>query len=79
MGQRREPFLVESLPAIIERVALRRAGSARGNYVSSRPLVPIQTAIADLRGYLGKLRSESSRSELAFEQIEPVCLRAAAD
>ncbi|HEX5164536.1 MAG TPA: glycosyltransferase [Thermomicrobiales bacterium] len=71
MGARHEPFLVEPPGAILARLAGQRSPAG--------PLVPIETAIADLRRLLAPLRREQARSAITLEQIEPVRLLAAAD
>lgn len=79
MGARGEPFLVESLPAIVARVTARREGRSAGEPASREPMVPIETAIADLRRFLAGLRADRTNLVLALEQIEPIGLLAAAD
>jgi hypothetical protein len=70
MAARNEPFMVESLPAILARIDGRPAPRV------SR--APIEQVIVELRQYLAQLRAEGCHT-VAFEQIEPVGLAAAAD
>jgi glycosyltransferase involved in cell wall biosynthesis len=70
MAARNEPFMVESLPAILARIERRPAPC-----VSQ---APIEQVIAELRQYLAPLRAGCCRL-VALEEIEPVGLAAAAD
>ena len=78
MGERHQPFLVESLPAILARISGRH-GLRVAQPASCQPLVPIEMAISDLRRYLARLRSESAKSISTLEQVHPVRLLTAAD
>ncbi|HYI14911.1 MAG TPA: glycosyltransferase family 2 protein, partial [Thermomicrobiales bacterium] len=71
MGARSEPFMVESVPAIIARLT--------GQPLSCEPLAPIETTIGDLRRLLSELRARRVGSIHPLEQIQPVRLVVAAD
>jgi hypothetical protein len=71
MGARNEPFMVESVPAIIARLT--------GQPPTGEPLAPIETTIGDLRRLLSELRARRVDVVLTLEQIQPVRLVAAAD
>jgi hypothetical protein len=70
MAAREEPFLVESLPAILARIERRPAVRLAQ--------APIEQVIADLRQYLAPLRAGCCRP-VALKEVEPVGLAAAAD
>ena len=71
MGARDEPFMVESVPAVLARLA--------GQPDIGEPLAPIETAIEELRRILSRLRSGRIGTVHALEQVKPVGLVAAAD
>ncbi len=79
MGARDEPLLVESLPAIIDRVAGPHRSWMAVERASGWPRVPIDVAIGELRRYLGELRLTHLTSVHALEEVQPVRLLAAAD
>ncbi|MDQ3549375.1 MAG: glycosyltransferase, partial [Chloroflexota bacterium] len=79
MGERHEPFLVESLPAILARISERQGLRDADRPATCQPLVPIDMAISDLRRYLAEWRSGSARSIHALEQVQPVRFLTAAD
>ena len=79
MGKQHEPFLVESLAAIIERVTAPNRAFAKEAGTGGWPTVPIDIAIGQLRRYLGELRMQQLYSVHAFEEIQPVQLLTAAD
>ena len=71
MGARDEPFMVESVPAIFARLA--------GQPGIGESLIPIETAIRDLRRVLAGLRSGRCGAVQTLKQVQPVGLVAAAD